>query len=129
MAIFAFSICASYGQSKLYQVFDVDTVTNTGTVTFTLPEDIKDYGALEYHATSVDLVSGAAAGTIFYEYSLDPDGTDWYTVSTDTVTTGAATSQEYLVSEFVGRRARIRITGTGTQVTSFVVTIGFKSKE
>lgn len=112
-------------QPRADKVFDVDTLTNAGTLTFTLGATLKDLGTIYYHVAA-DSLSGTPAGTIYYEWSNDADGGEWHAAATDTITNAAATDQSYTVSNFAGLRARIRIVGTGTQSVEISPSIVFK---
>lgn len=115
--------CAGYSQQAAYHEFGLDTLTNAGTLTEAWSKDLGRYDVVTYHVNT-DLISGTAAGTIYYEYTLD--GTEWLVASTDTVTTGAVTNQDHQITNFGGVEARIRVVGTGTQSTEFNNSISAK---
>lgn len=114
-----------YSQGLADKVFDRDTLTNGGTLTFLHPTTIKDLGTVYFHAAATP-ISGTAAGTIRYQWSND--GTYWHTEATDTITTGAATDQSHTLTNFAGKYLRIQYVGTGTQSTGVNPSIVFKKQ-
>ena len=120
--MFTYSVTA---QKYTSVAFAVDTLDNAETITFTTAERFFDLGVMEYHV-EVDSLSGTPAGTISYQYSLDPAGSEWYTVSTDTIADAAATSAQYQVTNFAAYRVRISITGSGTESCEITPFISFK---
>lgn len=120
--ILGFSVNA---QRDIHRTFTLDTLTNAGTNNYALSQtSIKTLGSMFFHVAGTP-ITGTAAGTIKYQISNN-GGTTWHTMATDTVTTGAATDQSYQLDNFAGNTARVSIVGTGTQTTSFRVSIGFK---
>jgi hypothetical protein len=113
------------GQDYFSNSGTLDTLTNSDTSTYTWTKVLNKHGVIEYHV-AVDSLSGDPAGTIYYEYSLDPSGEEWYTVSTDTIANAPETSAQHKVTNFAGRRARIKVISTGTQTCEVNPAITFK---
>lgn len=103
----------------------LDTLSNADTSTYTWSKVFNKRGVIEYHV-AIDSLSGDPAGTIYYEYSLDPSGEEWYTVSTDTIANVPETSAQHKVTDFIGYRARIKVISTGTQSCEVNPVITFK---
>lgn len=103
-----------YSQNIGDKVFDLDTLDDTETLTFTLSTTLNEIGMVTYHV-ACDSIDGTPTGTIYYEWSTDKDGVEWYPASTDTITNGASTNQMHVLSNTPIRRARIRIVGGATQ--------------
>ena len=115
---------AGYSQRNGYESFTQDTLTDAETNTYTWSKILFDVGVLEYHV-ACDSITGNAAGTIYYEYTLSPAAVEWHTVSTDAIAS-TVTDAQHKVTDFVGYKARVRIVGTGTQTTGTKVGISFR---
>ncbi len=114
IALFLVAIVSGYSQHIGDKVFTLDTLDDSETLTF-LSTTTFDYpGKITYHVAA-DSIDGTPTGTIYYEWSLDKDGVEWYTAATDTITNGAETNQMYILTNTPVRRARIRIVGAATQ--------------
>lgn len=124
LCFFAFSASA---QRNVNVVFTVDTLDNAETLTFTLAKPILDYGDMFFHVAA-DSLSGATAGTIYYEMSTDEAGTEWTTLATD-VLNGVSIDESYEETGFTGVRARIRCVGSGTMSTEISPSISFKRRQ
>jgi hypothetical protein len=105
------SFKSQYGNS-------LDTVTNAGTVYFTLttqPASTNNIIEVQYKVTKI---SGTVGGTATLQSSLD--GTNWYTVpgtSANTLTDGSHVTA-FKVTNWGGKYLRIATTGTGTMAAS-----------
>ena len=126
IALIALSISVS-AQRNVGTVFTVDTLDNTETLTFILDARINDYGDMFYHVAA-DSLSGATAGTIYYEMSTDAAGTEWTTLATDVIN-GVSIDESYAATGFLGLRARIRCVGVGTMSTEISPSISFKRRQ
>lgn len=105
-------------------VFTVDTLDDTETVTFTWLTVVDDPGTLYYHVAG-DSLSGATAGTCYYEWSNDAAGTEWHAASSDALN-GVSVDESHIISNFAARRARIRCVGVGTMSLELSPSISFK---
>ena len=105
-------------------VFAVDTLDDTETNTFTWLAVIDDPGTLYFHVAG-DSLSGATAGFCYYEVSLDAAGTEWTNVASDALN-GVSIDETHIISNFAGRRARIRCVGVGTMSLELSPSISFK---
>lgn len=99
-----------------------DTLTNADTVTLNFG-DFNRQGTFEA-IWKVDSLSGTPAGNVYVEYALDPSGTLWYTAETTSLSSiGDDVSDNTKVTNFVGRKGRIRVISSGTvslQFTGFM---------
>lgn len=90
-----------------------DTLTNADTLIVSFG-DFNRQGTFEA-IWKVDSLSGTPAGNVYVEYALDPSGTLWYTAETTSLSSiGASVSDNTKVTNFVGRKARIRVISSGT---------------
>ena len=98
------------------QIITNDTITNTGTdnvtVLLKLPQNEAVGLAVEMIAANV---SGTTDIDVNYESSLD--GTNFYTVASDSLASGNLTYIHEDVNGFTGRYLRVTYTGVGTNVT------------
>lgn len=111
---FTFSMDAQNFRSGHVEYFDVDTITNTGSVIF-LPSKSavgsNDQYAYLWQITTAE-ISDTTAAQVYVEESLFPSGDYWAPV--DTITISSAGS--LLISgNLKGFRQRLRVVGTETQ--------------
>lgn len=110
-----FVAAVGFSQSEPdYEVMTQDTISNTGTVTFTLS---KSYRNAVYAQVLVKtrVLSGTGGGTISYQ-TAGPNATTFYTFATDTI---AASGTAYVTWEGIlyGNQLKMSATGVGTQST------------
>jgi len=89
-----------------------DTLTNAATKNYAFGEDLKRGGYMGF-GLNVTKASGTVAGIVYYQGSAD--GTNYVTVSTDTLT-DATNDYEYNHANWPYRYARISVVGSGTSV-------------
>lgn len=102
-----------------------DTLTNADTLIITFGDFSKE-GTFEA-IWKVDSLSGTPAGNVYVEYALDPSGTLWHTAETTSLSSiGASVSDNTKVTNFVGRKARIRAISSGTVSMKFTGFMTYK---
>ena len=108
-------LCVSmFGQYETwYETFTMDTITDAGTVTFTMSKTIDDIGYYGFYAVS-DSLSGSTDATVSYQVA-DRGGADWAQVGTGTV--NGVISYQTKEAILYGQKFRAVFTGTGTQST------------
>lgn len=117
---FTFSLEAQNFRSGHVEYFDLDTLTNAGSVTLMPSKSAvgsNDQYTYLWQVTSTQL-SGTTAATIYVEESLFPSGDYWAPV--DTIAVSAA-GNILISGTMKGFRQRIRIVGSGTQSTQLRV--------
>lgn len=122
---FTLSLEAQNFRSGHVEYFDLDTLTNAGSVTLMPSKSAvgsNDQYSYLWQVTSTQL-SGTTAATIYVEESLFPSGDYWALV--DTVAVSAA-GNILISGTMKGFRQRIRIVGSGTQSTQLRVGTMFR---
>lgn len=119
-------VFASQGlsQSIISSTFNIDTITNADTI-FTPSVYVKAYGDAEF-AVSVDSISGATAGTIYYQGSVD--GTTFFDLATDAINGAGVTTETYSVSGGGWAYYRMKFITSGTQSTAVSPFFVFKRR-
>jgi hypothetical protein len=130
LAAIGFMAANAQNRDFYYQVFDLDTVTNAGTVTFVFDKATALEGLYEYSwQVEADSLSGSTAAVAYLEESNDYLGTTYTPVSEKTVTIdGPGNSDGILTGTMYGTRQRLRVVGTGTQSTKVYVAVVYKKK-
>ncbi len=121
-------MCGLYAtaDAQKFKKFTRDTLTDAATNTYTWStKAIYPRGIFEA-TVDLDSISGTPAGTINYQYSLDPAGGEWYTVSTDAMTDSATQSAQHKITDFAGYAVRVTIVHTGTQSVGSQVIMSYK---
>lgn len=121
--LLAFIMAGYYSQAQAFELISsTDTLVNTTGVTLTTSKtNFKGAGQVGVYVKSIEL-TGTAAGVIYYEVSVD--GTNWFQVATDTITTG--TVYNMFEGRLYANKFRVRITASGTQTTEIVAQFAFK---
>lgn len=123
----AFQAEAQTFRSSHTEYFDLDTLTNAGTVTFLPSKMANNVETYTYQWQVITTnISGTTAGSIIIEESLWPSGDYWAPV--DTVAISAAGSLLFS-GNLTGIRQRIRVVGTGTQSTQTRVGVIYRKLE
>lgn len=124
MAFFLFSPAADaqIGNGKLY-AFDLDTLTNTETVSLDFPWALNDDYDFTIEVTATN-ISGTTAFTATLRESLSGAGY----ADTDTLTfTGSGT--QFSTGVNTGRYHRIYLSSSGTHSTSVKVWVWYRKKK
>jgi len=103
-------------------VFTLDTLANTGTVTFTYPWELdskKGMYAVSYQVEATQL-SGTTDITATVGQSNAKSGSDWVATS-DTLDLDGTSDGLITIPLFYGVRSQLSLTGTGTQSTQVKV--------
>lgn len=107
----------SQAQTREYYVFTADTITNTGTATFTCPFQITGPGNTISWYVNYTQLSGTSAYTAARQQSNRPAGTDFATIQTWTAVDTCVNATPY------GAREQMLFTGSGTHSTKLEVTV------
>jgi len=103
------------------QLYFTDTITNTEAhdTTVLVKTPMKDNEAwgvcVHMYATNI---TGTTDLDINYQGSMD--GTNWYTLASDSIASGNMTYQHEDIDGFTSKYLKIDLTGVGTQSTSVV---------
>lgn len=96
------------------QALTVDTVTNSGTVTFTIPRYNPGIGALSWHLEVLNL-TGTTRGTATLQYSNDLAGANWEVAKIYAISGAGDTI--FTDPLFTAARFRLQVVGDTTQST------------
>lgn len=123
MLFACFAFVSAEAQSRLeIKAFDLDTLTNAGTVDFDFPYSILTQEGYKYSwQIQADSLSGSTGATAYLQQSNDKTGSLWTTISGKTVTINGVQTLSILEGDFYGIRQRLRVIGTGTQSTKLKV--------
>jgi len=98
------------------QIVTNDTITNTGTDDVTVLLKLPDN---EPVGLAVEMIAANVSGTtdIDVNYQSSLDGTNFYTVASDSLASGNLTYIHEDIDGFTGRYLKVVYTGVGTNVT------------
>lgn len=100
--------------TPVYVTYDLDTITNAGTVTQSVVATALDY-PFGYQVNIVaDSLSGATAATLYIEHQAK-GRTNWVPLSSTTIDGGLTYNP--LTGSVYGGKIRVRAVGSGTQST------------
>lgn len=109
------------------KVWNLDTITNTEIDTLTLTGQLSTLvSAFQYnYAIKRTSISGTANVKVYLDESAQTTGTtNWYTIDSSSTTT--ATNATIRAAYLYGKRHRLRVKGTGTQLTSYLIAANYK---
>ncbi len=117
-------------QKLVFKNFAVDTITNTEADTILLSSAVSDVQSLytySWHVSRTNL-SGTTNVALKVEERIPTSGTTgWVTVNKGSGT--GATAERLTGTELLGRQQRLILTGSGTQSSSYLVSVCLKLKQ
>jgi hypothetical protein len=126
---FSFAPPGTTSSSKtMIRTYAADTITNAENDTLSVAEPINSLYTYNAHFTLNNL-SGTRSIKVYLQQSNVTSGTaDW--VSIDSITASGSTVATYIAdgTDFLGRRCRFIVDGTGTQSTRYTLSYCFKKK-
>lgn len=122
------SVVTLFGQTRVWQTFPVDTLTNTDTSTFVFDRYLYTQGDFTWQIVA-DSLSGSTAATCKIQGTYYPGSTVWSDIATITVN-GVQTNTTNTTTLFNGIQTRMRCTSGGTQSTKLsTVNVIYKERQ